>query len=745
MKNLNLPISRKLPIVIVALAALTAVASGILSYNKSETQSITAAQNKLSALVEARTASLSSYLDSIRQDLVTLASSHMTMQALSEFETGYQTFGDGVTANLQKLYITDNPHALGEKHKQDLASDGSAYSASHGAYHPWFRQFLEARGYYDIFLINKGGDVVYSVFKELDYATNLMRGQWRDSDLGNVFRQADMNKTPGSVSFFDFSPYAPSANAPASFIATPIFDYAGIYAGVLVFQMPIANINAVMQQAEGMGESGETYIVGEDFLMRSDSRFSEESTILKTKIEGATVRNAIAGESGVEAVNDYRGIPVFSAYKPLHFEGTKWAILGEQDEEEVLAPVAEMRNFLAIAGVLLLAAIAAIGAFFARSITRPLSNLTGAMAALAKGDHDVAVPALGRTDEIGELAATMEVFKENSAEMKRLEAEEAVAKEAAEKERLAREEEDRAREAKAEENRLAAEKKAEEDRRTMMLELADDFENSVRGVVDQLSNGANELQATASSMSATAEETTRQASTVAVNTEQASSNVQMVAAATEELSSSINEISRQVSESTSIAQNAVDEAERTNVSVKSLADCADKIVDVVTLINDIASQTNLLALNATIEAARAGEAGKGFAVVASEVKNLASQTGKATEDIAALINEIRNASSEAVGAIGEIGSTIGSIHEITTTIASAVEEQNSATGEISRNVQEAASGTQQVSENIEGITKASQDTGSAAEQVLSAANEMSSHSDALGEQVEKFLQQVRNG
>jgi methyl-accepting chemotaxis protein len=146
----------------------------------------------------------------------------------------------------------------------------SAYSQTHGAYHPRFRQFLEARGYYDIFLSNKEGDIVYTVFKELDYATNLMSGQWRGSDSGDIFRGAAQNKVPGSVTFFDFAPYAPSNDAPASFVATPIYDFAGAYAGVLVFQMPIGKINAIMQQPEGMGESGETYIVGEDHLMRSD-------------------------------------------------------------------------------------------------------------------------------------------------------------------------------------------------------------------------------------------------------------------------------------------------------------------------------------------------------------------------------------------------------------------------------------------------------------------------------------------
>ena len=163
-----------------------------------------------------------------------------------------------------------------------------------------------------MFLVDLSGNVVYSVFKELDFATNLNKGEWKDSDLGNVFRKTK-TAAKDSVAFFDFKPYAPSANAPASFIATPIVGAAGKNIGSLVFQMPVDRINTIMQVAAGMGKSGETYIVGKDFLMRSNSRFSKEPTILKTKVDTATVKKALANKSGIEVTPDYRGIPVFSA------------------------------------------------------------------------------------------------------------------------------------------------------------------------------------------------------------------------------------------------------------------------------------------------------------------------------------------------------------------------------------------------------------------------------------------------
>ena len=250
---------------------------------------------------------------------------------------------------------------------------------------------------------------------------------------------------------------------------------------------------------------------------------------------------------------------------------------------------------------------------------------------------------------------------------------------------------------------------------TQQVKLADDFESNVGTVVESVSSSATEMQSTAESMAATAEETNSQAATVA--------------AASEELTSSINEISQQVTRSASIAATAVQEAERSNEMVKGLATTAQKIGEVVSLINDIADQTNLLALNATIEAARAGDAGKGFAVVASEVKNLANQTAKATEDIANQVTAIQGATDGTVTAIEGIGKVISEISEITTAISSAVEEQGAA--------------TQEVTGNITGVTTASSETGQAANQVLEAAGELAKQSDVLGQEVQKFLEDVR--
>jgi len=349
-----------------------------------------------------------------------------------------------------------------------------------------------------------------------------------------------------------------------------------------------------------------------------------------------------------------------------------------------------------------------------RRILGPLSAMTGAMTRLAGGDKTTDIPGMKNKDEIGEMGATVQVFKDNMIETDRLRAEQSDV-----------------------EQRQLQQRKAD------MQELADAFEGAVGEIVENVSSAATELEASASTLTATAERAQALATAVAAASEEASTNVQSVASASEEMTSSVNEISRQVQESSRVANEAVDQAQKTNDRVGELSKAASRIGDVVELINTIAGQTNLLALNATIEAARAGEAGRGFAVVASEVKALAEQTARATGEISQQISGIQAATQESVGAIKEIGGTIGRMSEISSTIAAAVEEQGAATQEISRNIQHAAQGTSQVSSNITDVQRGASETGSASAQVHSAAQSLSSESNRLKLEVTKFLNSVR--
>jgi len=396
-------------------------------------------------------------------------------------------------------------------------------------------------------------------------------------------------------------------------------------------------------------------------------------------------------------------------------EDTKLRIKGLQDE---LGPRAQNSIRWAEIAVLVVAVIAVVlgvGAAFVigRGISVPIQSMTAAMKRLAEKDMSTEVPAIGRKDEVGDMAGAVQVFKENMVKADKL----------------------------ADEQRAEHEK--QEARARLIEDLCKRFDMSSSEAVKTVAAAASEMQSSSEAMSATAEETTRQSTAVAAASEQASVNVQTVATAAEELSSSISEISRQVSQASHIASGAVHQAEETNKKVQGLADAAKQIGEVVALITDIADQTNLLALNATIEAARAGDAGKGFAVVASEVKNLANQTAKATEEIGSQIGGIQTATLEAVAAIEDIAKTIAKIDEVNSGIASAVEEQGAATQEIARNVEQAAAGTQEVSSNIGGVSQAANDTGAAAAQIRNAASELSEQSERLRGEVDKFLSDVR--
>jgi methyl-accepting chemotaxis protein len=366
--------------------------------------------------------------------------------------------------------------------------------------------------------------------------------------------------------------------------------------------------------------------------------------------------------------------------------------------------------------VILAIAASALGIsiFIGRSVSKPLSTMTNAMNKLAGGDFSVALPGLGRTDEIGEIAQAVEIFKKNGLEIERMRSEQ-----------------------------HATEKRNAEQRKADMVRLADSFETAVGEIIEAVSSASTELEASASELASTAERTQGLTTSVAEASGEASNNVQSVATATEKLSSSVNEIGLQVQESARMAGAAVDQARQTNDRVSELEKAAGRIGDVVELINTIAGQTNLLALNATIEAARAGEAGRGFAVVASEVKALAQQTAKATGEIGQQITGIQAATRESVASIQEISNTIEKLSEISSTIATAVDEQGTATQEIARNVQQTAQGTQQVSHNIADVQRGASETGAASSHLLAAAQSLSGDSNRLKIEVDKFLTSVR--
>jgi methyl-accepting chemotaxis protein len=388
-----------------------------------------------------------------------------------------------------------------------------------------------------------------------------------------------------------------------------------------------------------------------------------------------------------------------------------------KDREIARAGLKLEQQQLTLTGVLLVVAFVGIVVSFliGRNISRPVVAMSKAMRELAVGNFEVQLPGLDRGDEVGQMARAIEDFKVQ-----------AIAK--AERETAEREEKNR---------ELAAARRAE------LHNLAESFETAVGNIIENVGSASNELENSAVILTKSSAATQQLSTVVAAASEETSTNVQSVASATEEMAGSINEIGRQVADSNRIANEAVDQAEKTDARIAQLSLAASRIGDVTQLITTIAEQTNLLALNATIEAARAGDAGRGFAVVAQEVKALAAQTAKATSEISSQIAGMQSATQDSVLAIKEISGTIGRVSEIAAAIAAAIEEQGAATQEIARNVQQAAIGSTQVATSIADVNRGAGDTGSASSQVLSSAQLLSNENKRLKAEVVKFLATVR--
>ena len=398
----------------------------------------------------------------------------------------------------------------------------------------------------------------------------------------------------------------------------------------------------------------------------------------------------------------------------------------------------QMILFTAIALVasVLVAAWAVIG-------VRPLKSLSDVVLQLANGNLDVNVADTSARDEIGMISGAVRVFRDNAIEAKRLEAEasEREAKErAAENERQAKalQEEERKR---AQED---AERQASEARRAEMLALADNFEASVMGLVEDLSSAAHEMETAARQMTNALEATVGDANRVETSSSDASDNARQVADSANELARSVRAVSQQTLQSASVAKAAVGQTQAAGADIAQLSDAARSIGDVVNLITDIAEQTNLPALNATIEAARAGDAGKGFAVVASEVKNLANQTAGATQQIGEQVSDMQEATNKAVDAVDRIQSQIAEIGNNAEEIAAAVEEQDASTGSIASNIARVSDGTEEVTQTIRGVSGSARDSGENARTVLMSAQSLKDKSTTLRASVREFMETVRS-
>lgn len=708
-------ISFKLPIFIVLCAVFSAGLVGYFSLRIASSKSLELFDERAFSLLSQRKFALKNLFLEIEKDLVLLSKNTQQKEALLAFKAAWDE-EPAPTKDLQKTYIHENPNPLGKKHLLVSAPKQTHYTKTHAKYHPWFKSILETREYYDIFLVDLDGNVIYTVFKELDYATNLKNGQWKNTDLAKSFDlAANKPAVEGSAFILDFKPYAPSQDAPASFISTPVFEN-GTKIGVLIFQMPIGRINQIMGDRDYLKDTEECYIVGSDNLVRSVTDYGKDNNILQQSIKSEFILNALKGETGSNEGKNYLDLTTRSFYMPFQFKDLTWAVVFEAQLSTIYNTAHALENSI-LSYVLIIAIIIGLVGYFGTShlIIQPLNKARLTLTALAHGKVETEVYGLSRKDEFLNFAEATQQFKQNLIENKQLQ-----------------------------EKQKQLEIAAEQKRKATLANIAEQLETKMKTVVASLVNASNELIASSDNMNQKNVQSFEAVAKSSTNLSGASNHVDAVSFAASELYSAVNEISSQVHKSNSLIKDSVEKVSAADIYANKLDDSSRRIREVIQLISDIADQTNLLALNATIEAARAGESGKGFAVVANEVKNLANQTNNSVEEVTLVIDQMSQVSSDIVTLLQEIKNSVDYISEVSVSIASAVEEQTASTNGIARSSEQASENVKGVTENLQNVKHYTEDAKESSEKMLAAARSLSEQSDILSQSVSAFVSEILN-
>ena len=724
----NLSLQLKLPVAFVGLAMLSVFSIIIATANLTKSSQLSSADDAFGALISIRAAQLVQWIENTEAIVLTAAGGKQTIDAIYALSSTFKDLKDQAQPILQKAYIGDNPNPAGKRDFLDRAEGDELYHSEHAKFHKSFRTLMVQNGFYDVFLINREGDVVYTVFKETDFTENLESGALAESNLADVYRKA-MSGKAGEIFLSDFDPYAPSAGAFALFMATPVVSEMGVTVGVLAIQLPEKVISDIVIGVKTIGTTSEVYVLTEDgkSLTRSriDGQFKTGATLqnLPHIAEGFATNETAERDVLLQSGN------IGSAHT-LRFQpgGVTWLMVAERDQQDILGAFYDLLWLQILVSAICLGIVAAVGIFISRSFAGPIAKMNASILQVASGTYDQQVPFAERKDEIGTIAASIDGMRHTLAAAQTLEMERA--------------------QHQAEQTDVVARLTAglqglSQGDLTQTIDsnfaaeyeiLRGYFNNTVmkmREPIDQIAGAAEGIRAQSG-------EITRASEDLAHRTEVQAATLEQTAAAMDEMTVSVKSAVDGVREVDAIVIEAREDADDCGVVVSeavkamsAIEKSSDQISQIIGVIDDIAFQTNLLALNAGVEAARAGDAGRGFAVVASEVGALAQRASTAAKEIKTLISTSSQQVERGVDRVKQAGAALQQIAQRVTHISSL-------TTNISTGASEQAIGLNEINIGVTQLDQATQKNAAMAEEASAASHLLASGAEELATLVGRF-------
>ena len=697
-----------------ALACLAAVTVGVSAYLAVTSWAREASRARLHALAESHSRAIERRLVLLRSELAVQARSAFTVAALDELGKWLELGPHDLNAVLSH-YQGDGMRPLPERLALNGHGHQHGYSWRHVRIHETYAAALKQFNYADIYLVSMKGRVVYSATKGPEFGRLLSDPEFVGSGLAQVVEEA-RHQPAGTQILRDYAPYDLIGGEPRAFLAAPFYDIevdATEQVGTLVIAVNSGLIDDILSaNAAGRGEIG-VYVVGEDGFTRSSPAARREASAPSDSLDQRRLPSR--GDDGLLRMTSHDGTALVATGRTIAAGDWRWQLWLTEPERAAFAVVGKIRGAIVTAGLLVLAPLLGFAILLGWSVARPIGGLSDALAGIAAGRTDQAIPGAQRRDEIGGIAASIGTIRET----------------------LQRE--TQWREAQQETRRAEAERH----RRSLLGELAGELEQSVRTVSTSVATAAGALAATANQLSESAGAARTGAADAELSTGNAIARVHSIERAAQDLLGAVESLSGEVSRSDVTAGQARRHADDVSEVVDGLASGAARVSEVVGLISAIAGQTNLLALNATIEAARAGEAGRGFAVVAAEVKSLAAQTAGATEDIALQIDAMNKATAATVDGMAGIHAMVQELSEATRRTAQTMLRQHEATHAIAADVVAATREIVQIGQATGQLSLASRHTAGSADAVLAAADELTGLAQALEGRVDRLIAELR--